>query len=254
MNSVRRLIVEVRNWIGAADWRRPKWYGVLAIGTAFTGASLFILVVKREPFAWVALSFSLAMVAMAVHDLWPRLIEGRPVSPDSVLQRFPERVTLRTPRTKLIFFLVSTLLFGFSLAGMALFFDMGAVEKAVMWIGAAGCAAGIPAFMIPILRGSTLRLDAQGLRVWHGLKTSRHRWADVSEFSVVDVGMRMIVFDEATMTEGGVAGFNRNLVGRGGGLPDTYGMPAEHLAWLLNQWRARALASPPPPSQSSPAP
>jgi len=228
---------------------------VLAIGTAFTAASLFILVVKREPFAWVALSFSLVMAAMAVHDLWPRLIEGRAVAPESVLQRFPARVTLRTPRAKLVFFLVSTLLFGFSLAGMALFSDMSTGEKAVMWIGAAGCAAGIPAFMIPILRGSTLRLDEQGMQVWQGLKTSTHRWADVSEFSVVDVGIPMVIFDdEATMTKGGVAEFNRHVVGRGGGLPDTYGMPAEHLAWLLNEWRRKALASPPPPSRSLPAP
>ena len=146
MNSVRRLIVEARNYIDAVDWGRPKWYSVLAIGTAFTAGSLFILVVKRDPFAWVALSFSLAMVAMAAHDLWPWLIEGRPVSPDSVLQRFPARVTLRTPRAKLIFFLVSTLLFGFCLGGVALFSDLSALEKAVMWIGAAGCAAAIPAF------------------------------------------------------------------------------------------------------------
>ena len=250
MNSVRRLIVEARNYIVAVDWERPKWYAVLAIGTVFTAGSLFILIVKREPFAWVALSFSLVMVAMAVHDLWPRLIEGRPVSPHSVLQRFPAGVTLRTPRAKLIFFLVSTLLFGFSLAGMALFSDMSAVEKAVMWIGAAGCAAAIPAFMIPILRGSTLRLDEQGMQVWQGLKASTHRWSDVSEFSVVDVGIPMVIFDdEATMTKGGVAEINRHLVGRAGGLPDTYGMPAEHLAWLLNEWRARALAMPQFPKQ-----
>lgn len=224
------------------DWQRLQWYGVLAIGILFTAASFYILVAKRDPFAWIALSFSLAMVAMAAHDLWPWLIEGRPVSPDIVLQRFPAGVTLRTPRAKLIFFLVSTFLFGFSLGGVALYSDLGVFGKALMWIGAAGCAAAIPAFLLAILRGSTLRLDAQEMQIWQGLKTSRHRWADVSAFSVVDVGIPMVVFDDdRTMTGGGVAQFNRDMIGRGGGLPDTYGMTPEDLAWLLNEWRIRAL-------------
>lgn len=224
------------------DWRRLQWYGVLAIGILFTTASFYILVAKHDPFAWIALSFSLAMVAMAAHDLWPWLIEGRPVSPDIVLQRFPAGVTLRTPRAKLIFFLVSTFLFGFSLGGVALYSDLGVFGKALMWIGAAGCAAAIPAFLLAILRGSTLRLDAQEMQIWQGLKTSRHRWADVSAFSVVDVGSPMVVFDDdRTMTGGGVAQFNRDMIGRGGGLPDTYGMTPEDLAWLLNEWRERAL-------------
>lgn len=185
------------------DWQRLQWYGVLAIGILFTTASFYILVAKHDPFAWIALSFSLAMVAMAAHDLWPWLIEGRPVSPDIVLQRFPAGVTLRTPRAKLIFFLVSTFLFGFSLGGVALYSDLGVFGKALMWIGAAGCAAAIPAFLLAILRGSTLRLDAQEMQIWQGLKTSRHRWADVSAFSVVDVGSPMVVFDDdRTMTGG----------------------------------------------------
>lgn len=228
----------------ALDWERLKWYGVLAIGTVFTAASFYILVAKRDPFAWVALSFSVCMVAMAAHDLWPWLIEGRPVPPDTVLQRFPARVTLRTPRAKLIFFLVSTFLFGFSLGGAALYSDLNVPGKALMWIGAAGCAAAMAAFLLAILRGSTLRLDAREMRIWQGLKTSRHRWADVSTFSVVNVGIPMVVFDDdRTMSKGGVAQFNRDMIGRGGGLPDTYGVTPEDLAWLLNEWRERALSA-----------
>ena len=37
----------------------------------------------------------------------------------------------------------------------------------------------------------------------------------------------MVVFDDATdQTDSASASFNRRLVGRGGGLPDTYGMDA----------------------------
>jgi hypothetical protein len=237
------------------DWDRLKWYAVLAIGGVFTIASLYILVVKREPFAWAALAFGLAMVAMAVHDLWPWLIEGRPVSPDGVLQRFPGPVTLRTPRAKLIFFLIGTSLFGFALAGVALHSDLDVLAKAMMWLGTVGCAAAVPAFLLAILRGSTLRLDADGMQMYQGLKSSTHLWTEVGAFSVVDVGIPMVVFDDATMNDdSSLVQFNRSMVGRGGGLPDSYGMPAGHLAWLLNEWRARALASSPPPSRSCPAP
>ncbi len=236
--------------MSAIDWQRVKWYGVLTIGIVFTAGSCYILVAKREPFAWAALSFSLAMVAMAVHDLWPWLIEGRPVSPETILQRFPGPATLRTPRAKLIFFLFSTFLFGFALGGVALYSDLDLLGKALMWLGAAGSAAAIVPFTLAILRGSTLRLDALEMQVWQGLKTTRHRWEDVSPFSVVDVGIPMVVFDDATMEDGALVQFNRDNVGRGGGLPDTYGMMPQDLAWLLNEWRLRALqpadVNPPP--------
>jgi hypothetical protein len=232
------------------DWDRLKWYGVLAIGIAFMAASGYILVVHRDPFAFVAIAFGLVMAAMAVHDLWPWLIEGRPASADDVLKRFPGPATLRTPWRKLVFFLIATILFGGCLGAMALYSDMGAVGIAFMWLGAIGCAAAIPAFLLSIIRGSTLRLDPDGMQILHGVKRSAHRWSDTSEFSVADVGTPMVVFDEATLTGGVVGAFNRGLVGRGGGLPDTYGMDAWALAALLNEWRARALSSRQPASQS----
>jgi hypothetical protein len=100
-----------------------------------------------------------------------------------------------------------------------------------------------------------LRLGPDGMQIFHGLKRSTHQWSDLSDFSVADVGMPMVVFDEATITGGAVGAFNRNLIGRGGGLPDTYGMDPWSLAALLNEWRARALSvTSPPPSRSSPMP
>ena len=235
------------------DWSRLKWYGVLIIGVAFAVTATYILVVKRDPFAFVAIAFGTVMAGMAVHELWPRLIEGRPNSPDLVLQRFPGPVTLRTPLRKLVFFLVSTILFGGCLGAVALYSDLNAIGIAIMWLGVIGCAAAIPAFILSMIRGSALQLGPDGMQIHHGLKRGAHRWSDLSDFSVADVGMPMVVFDEATLTGGPVGDFNRGLVGRGGALPDTYGMDAWSLASLLNEWRDRALANPPSPSRSSPA-
>lgn len=236
------------------DWHHLRWYGVLAIGLAFMAASAYVLVVRQDPFALVALAFGMVMAAMAVHELWPSLIEGRPIAPERVLQRFPGPVTLRTPRRKLVFFLISTILFGGCLGAVALYSNLSVLESAIMWLGVIGCAAAIPAFILSIIRGSALQLGPDDMQILHSLKHSSHRWSDLSDFSVADVGMPMVVFEEATLTGGAVGDFNRGMVGRGGGLPDTYGMDAWSLAALLNAWRGQSLANPQPPSQSSPVP
>ncbi len=237
------------------DQYRLKWYGVLAIGAAGAAASAFVLIFKSgEAFGWLALSFSLLCAGMAVHELWPSLIEGRRTEPDLVLQRYPGPVTLRTQSRKIVFLIFTAILFGGCLLWMALRSDMGAVELFFMWFGAIGCAAAVPVFLLILVRGSTLRLDANGFQIVHVRRTSVHRWADTTEFAVVDVGTPMVFFDQTTLAAGALAAFNQNMTGYSGALPDTYGMDAWSLASLLNEWRTRVLAvNPQPPSQSSPA-
>ncbi len=238
------------------DWYYLKWYGVLAIGAAGAAASAFLLRVKSgDAPGWLALTFSLLCAGMAAHELWPSLIEGRRTAPDLVLQRYPGPVTLRTPSRKVVFLILTAVVFGGCLLGLALYSDMGVIEKFFMWLGAIGCAAAIPAFLLVLFRGSSLRLEADGFHVFHGVKRSVHHWADTSEFAVVDIGTPMVFFDPDTRADGAIAQFNRSQTGYSGALPDTYGMDACSLASLLNEWRARALsANPQPPSQSSPMP
>lgn len=242
------------------DWDRFKWYGVLAIGVAFSAAGL-VIAVTRDSFGWVVFLFFLVCAAMAVHELWPQLIERhKSENPDRVLERYPGPVVLRVPQLKQIFFLVSGVVFGGCLAFVALYGDLMTVENAFLWLGVGLMAAASPVMLLAILRGSTLRLDADGLQIYQGLKRTRFPWRDVSEFSVADAGVLsparslMVVFDEKSTKDGAVAAFNRSLLGRSGGLPDSFGMEPRDLAWLLNEWRARALSNPPPPSQSRPAP
>lgn len=242
------------------DWYRLKWYGVLAIGMGFSVGGI-AMIVSGERRGWVVFLFFLFCAAMAVHELWPHIIERhKPQAPDTVLARYPGPVVLRVPRFKQIFFLVSGIVFGGCLAYVALYGDLGAVENAFLWLGVILVAAASPIMLLAILRGATLRLDVDGLQIFQGLKRTRIAWRDMSEFSVADVGVLspaqnlMVVFDEAGTKNGTVAAFNRSLLGRSGGLPDSYGMEPWHLAWLLNEWRARALSSPPPPTQSPPAP
>jgi hypothetical protein len=242
------------------DWYRLKWYGVLAIGAGFSAGGI-AMIVSGERRGWVVFLFFLFCAAMAVHELWPQIIERhKPESPDTVLKRYRGPVVLRVPQLKQIFFLLSGLVFGGCLAYVALYGDLGVVENAFLWLGVTLVVAATPFMLLAILRGSTLRIDADGLQIFQGLKRTRLSWRDVSEFSVADAGVLspaqhlMVVFDEASTRNGTVAAFNRSLLGKSGGLPDSYGMEPWHLAWLLNEWRMRALASPPRPPQSHPAP
>jgi hypothetical protein len=235
------------------DWYRLKWYGVLAIGIAFVLAGLFVAI-TRDAGGWLVVAFFGFVAAMAVHELWPETIEGRFVSPKDVVGRYPGPARLRTPRRKQIFFLIGTIAFGGCLFWMALHWDLSAIELFFLWLGAVGCAVAIPFMLLSIVRGSTLRLDAAGFEVFQGLKRSSFRWDDTGDFSVADVGAPIVVFNNTTIDNGAVAALNQTMVGYSGALPDTYGMDAWSLASLLNEWRARALASRRPASRSHPAP
>lgn len=253
------------------DWHRLKWYGVLAVGVLFSVTGI-AMAMSGDRSGWIGFFFFLVCAAVAAHQLWPQVIERHvPTNPDTILEQYPGPVTLRVPRFKLVFILVATILFGGSLGWAALYSDMGAAGLFFMWLGAIGCAIAVPIFLVSIIRGATLRLDADGMQIFQGLKRSNHRWTDLSEFSVADAGVLtlvrhpMVMFDETGTKDGRIAGFNRSLLGKSGGLPDTYGMEPWHLAWLLNEWRARALGkaapsrsaygpNPPPPPQSPPAP
>jgi len=235
------------------DLHRIKWYGALAIGGAFVLAGLFIAV-TRDAGGWLVVAFFGFVVAMAVHELWPELIEGKFISPETILGRFPGPVSLRTPRRKQIFILIAMIVFGGCALWMALYWDFSGLERFFMWLGALGCAVAVPFLLLPMVRGSTLRLDREGFEVFQGLKRSGFRWDETGAFSVTDVGAPIVVFNNTAIDHGTVAGINQTMIGYSGALPDTYGMDAWSLASLLNEWRTRALATQPPGSQSHPAP
>ncbi|MFZ5693023.1 MAG: hypothetical protein ACOY5F_17410 [Pseudomonadota bacterium] len=232
---------------------RLKWYGALALGAAFVLAGLFIAV-TRDAGGWLVVAFFGLVVAMAVHELWPELIEGKFTPPETILNRFPGPVSLMTPRRKQIFILLATVVFGGCALWMALNWDFSGLERFFMWLGALACAVAVPFLLLPIVRGSALRLDREGFEVFQGLRRSRFRWNENGEFSVADVGAPIVIFNNTTIGHGTVAGINQTIVGYSGALPATYGMDAWSLASLLNEWRTRALAIRPPASRSGQAP
>ena len=100
-----------------------------------------------------------------------------------------------------------------------------------------------------MLQGSTLRLDGEGLQLRHAWRNSRTRWADTGVFEVASLAIpgssedaTLVVFDDPARSNTTLGAIDARMIGRSGALPDTYGLSHEELAWLLNQWRERAIA------------
>ena len=88
-----------------------------------------------------------------------------------------------------------------------------------------------------------LTLDQEGFQTTSLFRRYHSRWHDTAGLEVVSVPpsfQKMVVYDDAKATGKAMAKLSAALAGHNAGLPDTYGLSADDLARLMNQWRARA--------------
>ena len=94
-----------------------------------------------------------------------------------------------------------------------------------------------------------LFLTPSGFTARNLFNQKTYRWGEVEEFSTFSSrGNNWVVFTlsregKLRFTESGLRKFNKALGGGDDNLADTYGMSAEALADLMNQWRKRASGS-----------
>ena len=102
-------------------------------------------------------------------------------------------------------------------------------------------------FWCAVLRS---QLDREGLSIRHGWRRQLLPWVSVDGFQVSVVpgpsDQEVVVYDDVTSV-GTSGAINTALTGHNAALPDSYGLSPDELAWLLNQWRERALAKNPTP-------
>ena len=117
------------------------------------------------------------------------------------------------------------------------------------WIGAIFFSLGIVAALMQLIgAGNYLRVEPHGFTMGSPLRATTIRWADVEQFTVVDmhqsqfVGYRLI--GDATSR---LAQVNRATYGIDGMLGDTFGIAAAELSEILEQ-RRRDAAQPTPQS------
>ncbi|MBM3530482.1 MAG: hypothetical protein FJX62_20560 [Alphaproteobacteria bacterium] len=104
--------------------------------------------------------------------------------------------------------------------------------------------------MVALPGAARLIVERDGFKATVMYRGKFTRWADVSEFQVAQMASGrqfVIVFDDATLNDGGHVMAGTKIAGRNSALPGAYGLPAEDLARVLNHWRSRA------PGSSAPA-
>ena len=100
---------------------------------------------------------------------------------------------------------------------------------------AVGCGALAIFLAARGLAPERLVLTPEGLTTISFGRPTTRRWTDVESFSVAPVRNNAIVTFEPDPRAAG---------GQGGFLPETYGLKADDLAALLNEWKQRYGASP----------
>jgi ribosomal protein S18 acetylase RimI-like enzyme len=112
------------------------------------------------------------------------------------------------------------------------------------WLAAIFFGLGIPISVLVLTgRINTLHLTPEGFTI-RSLRTSTIGWDDVEAFGTFETaGGTMVGFTFAPSYDRATIGraLARELTGSPyeGGLPDTYGMKAEELAALMEEWRSR---------------
>ena len=152
----------------------------------------------------------------------------------------PAAVTLVPSRTKWLVMVIG----GAGLAGAILLFaggDMAAMLIADLF----ALAAGFGAIMLRP-GAASLRLDGNGFEITHIFRTESFRWNEVSDFGVISLGQGGQAVAFKTGKPRPDLWQRLNAVFSGGRdecLPDTYGMEAESLVQLMNDWRHSATDS-----------
>jgi hypothetical protein len=131
----------------------------------------------------------------------------------------------------------------FAMGGVLVFFAApgGRVGGIVVFVFFGACAV---VAAIQLVLGSTLTLTTDGYTFTSLGRLVTRRWQDVEPFVAVRtsaiggvVGIRLAVPSERLpgprRAARAVAGYD------GGALPDTYGMKADDLAALMNEWHSR---------------
>ncbi len=109
-------------------------------------------------------------------------------------------------------------------------------------------AAGAVLSIMNLLPGRAYLLLAPGEFAYRTLFKSRsYRWSEVEQFSPFAFRQTsMVVFTlsregKLRFSESGFRKFNKAISGGDDSIPDTYGMSADKLAELMNQWKGKSI-------------
>ncbi len=153
-------------------------------------------------------------------------------------------LVLRPGRRKWVLILIACLAF-VGCGALIFFVAPGGRGGGVVTMAFFGLGAAVSIFQLA--SNSHLKLSRTGFTVAALRRLSTTRWSEVSSFYAVDAGPtalnRMVAVNLVREERlDGVPGAVKAAFGYNRLLPDTYGMKAEKLAALMNDWRSRYAA------------
>jgi hypothetical protein len=134
------------------------------------------------------------------------------------------------------------------LLGSATFVAIGLLivpRRPFLWVLIVFFGASVFMSFVALLPGTTyLRLTSEGYEQRAFFRTSKRSWRHIERFQAyrnpTSWNRRVgIIFDTSYKSHARARGFSRSLAGVDGALSDTYGLAADDLANLMNEWLNR---------------
>ncbi len=147
-----------------------------------------------------------------------------------------DTITLRTKPTKTLLYLFGSLLF--VVIGVLTFNG-----TLIYWLGIGFFGLGSIVFALHLLpNASYLRLTSEGFTTCSLFRSHSYSWTEIENFAVGYASrMKTVVYNYSSSykNQNALRKMNKGIFGFEAGFPDTYGMSAEELADLMNNWKRR---------------
>ena len=175
-----------------------------------------------------------------------RLREGPAMRPSTYLDDLDDwaiEVTLRPNRLR--YLLLMTVSAGFAASSVVMVSEGHSTgwSGLAAWTGILFFGGSAIVFCVLLIPGSAyLRLDKTGFTVCSLFKVHSTRWHEVDSFEVgTIVGRKLVVFNFSDLygRQKLARKLSSAISGYQGALPETYGLSAEELSAMLNDWRQR---------------
>lgn len=157
----------------------------------------------------------------------------------------PLPFTLYSKKSKSLVLLFACIAF---MAGSIMIINEGRI---IGWVGAVFFGLCIPLLAIQLYSGrSFLTVSEDGIEFCSLLRRCKLRWSDISKIGTYTIkhhGMPIITlvginFSDEYRLSSRMRAVSKALAGFEDGLPDTYGLRADELAYLLSYYHAERLA------------
>jgi hypothetical protein len=211
----------------------------MALSAAFVAGGALTLY-NGNPIGWAGILFFGATLIQSYFQLR----DGSVARPSTYLDDWATEVTLRPNRLRYAVLMIVSACFAVSCGVMVREGLSTGWTGMAAWAGILSFGAGAIVFCLLLVPGSAyLRLDDTGFTVCSLFRVHTIRWCEVDSFEVGTIARRKsVVFNFSNLypRQKLLRKLSSAISSHEGALPETYGLSAEELSAMLNDWRQHA--------------